>query len=123
MSPLERRSEEFTRISSGAQVVIEYTTFLFPQFWRTAVSHEPKKLRQHPSPKGMASVERGKWYIGVGVARLAVLSEEHSDSIYPSPHHTMQSHIQVRIIDLCMPLSRHHGGIHGVLLRLVTAPV
>ena len=35
---------------------------------------EPEKLRQHPSSEGMASMEVGDGYVGVGpgIARLAV---------------------------------------------------
>ncbi len=67
--------EETLQVSSRAQVVVKNTPLLPPQFWRATVSQKPEKLRQHPSSEGMASMEGGEGYVGVGVALLAVGSE------------------------------------------------
>ena len=48
---------------------------LSPSFWRAIMSQKPEKLCQHPFSEGMASMEGGEGYVGVGVARLAVGSE------------------------------------------------
>ena len=75
------------------------------------------------SSEGMASVKGSEGYVGISVARLAVGSEQHSNSsAYPSPH-PLQGHVQVEEIDLFMALNRHHLGICSILLRSVPAPV
>jgi hypothetical protein len=77
-----------------------YTPLLLPDLWRAALSHKPEKLRQHPSSKDMASVERVEGYVGISVARLAVGSECHSKrSAYPSPL-PLQIHVQIEETDL-----------------------
>jgi len=65
-------SEEVPRVSSGAKVMVKDTPLLPPYLWRTAMSRKPDELRQHPSPEGMASMERGEGYVGISVVLLAV---------------------------------------------------
>ena len=76
-------------------MVVENTPLLSPQFWRATVSQKPEKLRQHPSSEGMASMEGGEGYVGVGIARLAVALEKHSDSSASPSHCALQAHGQV----------------------------
>jgi hypothetical protein len=64
--------EETPWVSSGAKVVVKYTPLFLPQLWRAAMSHEPDKLRLHPSSKGMAPMEGGERYVDISVTRLAV---------------------------------------------------
>jgi hypothetical protein len=67
--------EETQWVSFGAKVVVKYTPLLLPQLWRAAMSHEPEKLSQHPSSKGMEPMEGGERYVGISVTRLAVGSK------------------------------------------------
>ena len=53
-------------------MLVESPPLLSPQFWRATVSQKPDKLHQHPSSEGMASMEGGEGYVGVGIVWLAV---------------------------------------------------
>ncbi len=57
--------------------MVKYTPLLPPDLLSAAISHKPEKLRQHPSSKGMASVEKIEGRVGISVAWLAVVSKCH----------------------------------------------
>ncbi len=80
-------------------MVVKYTPL---QLWRAVMSHEPEKLCQHPSSKGMASVEGGEGYVGISVSQLAVRAKKYLNSSSSPSHHRLQSHVQVEEIDLFM---------------------
>ena len=71
----------------------------------------------------MASTGGGKGYVSIGVAQLAVGSEQHSDSTARPRHNALQAHLQVELVDLNVAPSPHKRGIDSFLMRFTTAPV